>query len=104
MSTRVFNVELTDAELKAIKHEVGDDIDTWLQSYLKSRAAVAMEGMFMQEVARRLAANIPITGTKEQIILESQLPSYQERQPVMAGPLESAPTLPAPENNIEIWT
>jgi hypothetical protein len=94
MATQTFTVSLTEAELTALEYEVGD-INEWLQGFLKSRASITMDSMFMQEVTRRLQNNEPINGTKEDI-LNHKLPSYNDRKPKLAGPLEAAPTVPTP--------
>lgn len=73
-----FTVTLSDAELKALEF-VALAADSWIQNAVHERCRLAIEEMVSQEVAAKLASGQPIAGSKDEIVLNSTLPSAKQR-------------------------
>lgn len=89
--TTTFIVELSEAELKALQY-VAYDANTWIQTAVHERCRMAMDEMVDLIVKEKLNAGLPITETKEQMVINSTLPSAKERHETnvalaMAGPI-----------------
>lgn len=76
--SHIFTVELSDAEKKALEY-VSITADGWIQNAVHERCRLAIEEIVQEEIKRKMEAGEPITGTKEEIVMASTLPSAQER-------------------------
>jgi hypothetical protein len=74
-----YTITLSDAEDKAI-HVVALDAQDWIENAVHNRCRIAMEEIIAAEVQRLLAAGQPITGTKDDIVLNAPVKSAAERQ------------------------
>jgi phage-related protein len=81
-------ITLTDAQYKALSY-VALDAAEWVNIAANSRANAAIEEIVNIEVQAKLAAGEPITGSKEQIVLASTLPSAAQRQAAIDAELAS---------------
>jgi hypothetical protein len=92
--SHVFTVELSDAEKKALEY-VALSADDWIQNAAHERCRLAIEEMVNQEVARKLAVGEPISGSKEDIVLASTLPSAAQRHQEALAAMEAGPIIPS---------
>jgi hypothetical protein len=74
-----YTITLSDAEDKAL-HVVAMSAQDWIQNAVHERCRLAIEEIVNAEVQRKLAANEPITGTKEDIVMAADVESAAERQ------------------------
>lgn len=74
-----YTITLSDAEDKALG-VVAFSQDDWIQNAVHERCRIAIEEIVATEVQRLLAANLPITGTKDDIVLAAPVESAVERQ------------------------
>lgn len=65
-------IELSQAESKAIAH-IMEDVNEWAQYTIHNRCRLAVEEIVAAEVQRKLAANEPITGSKDDIVLAANI-------------------------------
>jgi hypothetical protein len=70
---------LSDAEDKAL-HVVALSAQDWIDNAVHERCRIAIDEIVNAEVQRKIAANEPITGTKEDIVNASPIKSAAERQ------------------------
>jgi hypothetical protein len=86
-----FTVTITDAELKAFAYSVLDPQE-WVENAVHERCRVAMEEIFVAEVARMVAdsttASIP--ADREQIVLDADIKSAKERADEQRSSLEDS--------------
>jgi hypothetical protein len=73
-----YTVELSDAEQKAMEY-VAVDVNEWVQNVVHERARVAMDELAATHVTTELAAGNSVQGTKEELVMASDLPSAQAR-------------------------
>jgi len=73
-----YTITLSPAEDKAI-HVVALDAQDWIENAVHNRCRIAMEEIIAAEVQRLLAAGQPITGTKDDIVLNAPVKSAAER-------------------------
>jgi methylglyoxal synthase len=85
-----FTVTLSDAELKALEF-VALTADGWIQNAIHERCRIAMEEMVSQEVAAKLALGEPIAGSKEEIVMNSTLPSAAQRHETALAQIATGP-------------
>jgi hypothetical protein len=76
--THIFTVELSDAEKKALEY-VSVTANDWIQNAVHERCRLAIEEMVQEEIKRKMEAGEPISGTKEEIVMASNLPTAQDR-------------------------
>jgi hypothetical protein len=74
-----YTVTLSDAEDKALG-VVALSQDQWIQNAVHERCRVAMEEIIAAEVQRLLGEGKPITGTKDDIVMDAPIKSAAERQ------------------------
>jgi hypothetical protein len=74
-----YTITLSAAEDKAI-HVVALDAQDWIENAVHNRCRIAMEEIIAAEVQRLLAAGQPITGTKDDIVMNAPIKSAAERQ------------------------
>jgi hypothetical protein len=87
-----FTVTLDAAELKALEY-VALTADGWIQNAIHERCRLAIEEMVGQEITARLSAGQPITGSKEEIVMNSNLPSAAERHEIALANATVGPTV-----------
>ena len=75
-----FTVSLTDAELKALAYVAYSPQD-WIDNVVHERCRIAMEEIFVMEVARMVAdpATTSIPADREQVVLDANITSAAER-------------------------
>lgn len=74
-----YTITLSDAEDKALGFVAFSQQD-WIDNAVHERCRVAIEEIVAEEVQRKLAANEPIIGTKDDIVLAADIKSAAERQ------------------------
>ena len=77
--TKLYTIELTDAEDKALS-VVTIDQNEWIQNAVHERCRIAIEEIVQTEVRRLLSEGKPITGSKEDIVLAADIETAAERQ------------------------
>lgn len=73
-----FTITLTDAEKKALEY-VAFNANDWIQNAIHERCRLAIEELVSDDISDRLAKGLSISGTKEEMVLASTLPSAVER-------------------------
>ncbi len=73
-----YTITLTDAEDKALG-VVAFSQNDWIQNAVHERCRVAMEEIIAVEVKRLLDAGEPITGSRDEIVLNAPVKSAAER-------------------------
>ncbi len=74
-----YTITLTDAEDKALG-VVAFSQNDWIQNAVHERCRIAIEEIVAAEVQRKLSANEPITGSKDDIVMAAQVESAAKRQ------------------------
>ena len=74
-----YTITLSDAEDKAL-HVVALSAQDWIDNAIHERCRLAIDEIVNAEVQRKLAANEPITGTKEDIVMAADIESAAERE------------------------
>jgi hypothetical protein len=74
-----YTITLSDAEDKALK-SVAVSAQDWIDNAVHERCRIAIEEIVAAEVQRKLAANEPITGSKDDIVMAANVESAAERQ------------------------
>ena len=74
-----YTITLTDAEDKALG-VVAFSQNDWIDNAVHERCRIAIEEIVAAEVQRKLSANEPITGSKDDIVMAAQVESAAERQ------------------------
>lgn len=86
----VYTVTLTDVEQKAMEH-ISTDVDFWIQNAVHERARVAMEEMVSEYITKTLAAGGAVSGTKEEMVMKSDLPNAIARNEAMLANVVQLP-------------
>lgn len=73
-----YTITLSNAEDKAL-HVVAMSAQDWIDNAVHERCRVAIEEIVAAEVQRLLAAGQPITGTKDDIVMNAPIKSAAER-------------------------
>lgn len=73
-----YTVNLSDSEQIAMEY-VAADVNEWIQNVVHERARIASEQMVSEYINERLVTGEPISGTKEEIVMKSNLPNAQAR-------------------------
>jgi hypothetical protein len=74
----IYTITLSDAEDKALG-VVAFSQNDWIQNAVHERCRIAIEEIVNAEVQRKLAANEPITGSKDDIVMAAKVESAAER-------------------------
>lgn len=77
--TKQYTITLSDAEDKALSI-LAFDQNEWIQNVVHDRCRVAIDEIVQIEVQRLLSEGKPIVGSKEDIVLESNIETAVERQ------------------------
>ena len=74
-----YTITLSDAEDKALK-VVALSAQDWIYNAVHERCRIAIDEIVNAEVQRKLQAGEPITGSKEDIVLQANVESAADRQ------------------------
>jgi hypothetical protein len=74
-----YTITLSDAQDKALSVVALDQQD-WIENAVFERCRIAIEEIVNAEVQRKLAANEPISGSKEDIVLAADIETAAEKQ------------------------
>jgi len=74
-----YTITLSAAEDKAL-HVVALSAQDWIDNAVHERCRIAIDEIVNAEVQRKLAANEPITGSKDDIVMAANIESAAERQ------------------------
>lgn len=74
-----YTITLSEAEDKALSI-VAIDQNEWIQNVVHERCRIAMEEIISLEVQRLLSEGKPITGTKDDIVLQADIETAVERE------------------------
>ncbi len=77
--TKLYTISLSDAQDKAL-HTVALSAQDWIENTVFERCRIAIEDIVNAEVQRKLAANEPITGSKEDIVLAANIQPIANKQ------------------------
>lgn len=80
--TYQFIIELTEIEKKSLEY-VAVDANEWIQNAIHERCRLAMEELVNDIVNDRLSKGIAVNGTKEELVMNSTLPSAKERHDII---------------------
>ena len=73
-----YTITLTDAEDKALAF-VAASQEEWITNVVKERCRIAIDEIVNAEVQRKFAAGEPISGTKEDVVLDADIETVAER-------------------------
>jgi hypothetical protein len=73
-----YTITLTDVEQRALEY-VAYDANDWIQNAVHERCRLAIEEMVGLEINNRLNAGLAVSGTKEEIVMSSTLPTAKQR-------------------------
>lgn len=73
-----YTVTLTDAQEKSLRWVAVDPQD-WFENFVFARCESAIDEIVNDEIKRKLAAGETISGTKEEIVMSSNIVSAEER-------------------------
>lgn len=73
-----FTITLSDAEKKALEY-VAFNANDWIQNAIHERCRLAIEELVSDDISDKLAKGLPISGSKEDMVLNSSLLSAAER-------------------------
>jgi hypothetical protein len=74
-----YTITLTNAEDKALK-TIALSAQDWIDNAVHERCRIAIDEIVNAEVQRKLAANEPITGSKDDIVMAANIESAAERK------------------------
>ena len=74
-----YTITLSDAEDKALK-SVAVSAQDWIDNAIHERCRIAIDEIVNAEVQRKLAANEPITGSKDDIVMAANIESAAQRK------------------------
>ena len=74
-----YTITLSDAEDKALK-VVALSAQDWIDNAVHERCRIAIDEIVNAEVQRKLQAGEPITGSKDDIVLQANVESAADRQ------------------------
>lgn len=86
-------VTLSDVEVRALRY-VSVSANDWIQNAIHERCRLAIEEMVQTDIQTKLANGETISGTKEEMVLASTLPSAQERHDASMAQIASAMVSP----------
>ena len=82
--SQTYTITLTDAQDKALSVVAVDQQD-WIENAVFERCRIAIEEIVNAEVQRKLAANEPITGSKDDIVMAADVETAAERNERLAA-------------------
>ena len=88
--SKIYTITLSDAEDKALGFVAISQQD-WIDNAAHNRCRIAIEEIVAAEIQRKLAAGETITGSKEDIVMASQIESAADRQAAQTAALGNLP-------------
>ena len=82
--SQTYTITLTNAQDKALSVVALDQQD-WIENAVFERCRLAIEEIVNAEVQRKLAANEPITGSKDDIVMAADVETAAERNERLAA-------------------
>jgi hypothetical protein len=79
-----YTIILSDAQDKALS-VVAASQQEWIENAVFERCRIAIEEIVNAEVQRKLAANEPITGSKDDIVMAADIETAAERNERLAA-------------------
>jgi hypothetical protein len=76
--SKIYTITLSDAQDKALSVVAASQQD-WIENAVFERCRIAIEEIVNAEVQRKLAANEPITGSKDDIVMAADVETAAER-------------------------
>jgi Flp pilus assembly protein CpaB len=73
-----YTITLTEAQEKALRWVAVDPQD-WIENFVYARCETAIDDIVNSEVQRKLSIGEPIVGTKEEIVMNSNIVSAEDR-------------------------
>jgi hypothetical protein len=73
-----YTVSITDAQKKALEYNM-ISIQDWIENFVNARAETAIDEIVNTEIQRKLAVGETISGTKEEIVMATDIQSAEER-------------------------
>ena len=77
--SKTYTITLSDAQDKALSVVALDQQD-WIENAIFERCRIAIDEIVNAEVQRKLAANEPITGSKDDIVMAADVETAAERR------------------------
>lgn len=77
--SKTYTITLSDAEDKAL-NVVAISAQDWIDNAVHERCRIAIDEIVNAEVQRKLQAGEPITGSKDDIVLQANVESAADRQ------------------------
>ena len=74
-----YTITLSNAEDKALK-TIALSAQDWIDNAVHERCRIAIDEIVNAEVQRKLAANEPITGSKDDIVMAANIESAAQRK------------------------
>ena len=74
-----YTITLSNAEDKALK-TIALSAQDWIDNAIHERCRIAIDEIVNAEVQRKLAANEPITGSKDDIVMAANIESAAQRK------------------------
>ena len=84
-----YTIELDDTEQKAMEY-ISTDVNFWIQNAVHERARIAIDEMVQDDIKLTLENGGSVSGTKEEIVMNSTLPNANERNEIA---MQSARTM-----------
>ena len=88
-----YTIVLSDAELKSLEY-VAIDANSWIQNAIHERCRLAMEELVSDYIKQQLESGGSISGTKEEMVMASTLPSAKERHDAVIEQISKGPAAP----------
>jgi hypothetical protein len=76
-----YTVTLDDTEQKAMEY-ISTDVDFWIQNAVHERARIAIDEMVADDIRTTLQSGGSVSGTKEDIVMNSTLPDANARNEI----------------------
>jgi hypothetical protein len=77
--SKTYTITLSDAQDKALS-VVAASQQEWIENVVFERCRIAIDEIVNAEVQRKLAANEPITGSKEDIVMAADVETGAEKK------------------------
>jgi hypothetical protein len=85
-----YTITLSDVEQKAFEY-VATDVEFWIQNAVHERARLAIEEMVQDHIKEKLAKGESISGTREEIAMNTDLPNAVARNEAMLKSMVAPP-------------
>jgi hypothetical protein len=89
----VYTITLTAVEQKAMEY-ISTDVDFWIQNAVHERARLAVEEMVRDQINDTMAKGEAISGTREEIVMNSKLLNAKARHEAAVKQMMDMPPAP----------